>query len=153
VDTTYDPGNAADNIAEGRTPFNTDGKDADGSDTDDLWVSAISPDIKIVKDGATKFVILYTEGYGIDNSGNILNLNRFTSSADNPFMVLKQVAGEQIIFCRNADTGASFFTRGNLDLVYTPDIAIAIAEKLATQVSELNKSSSSSDSGDNNSNP
>jgi hypothetical protein len=123
-----------------------DGLDGNGDSKNELWVWGVSPEMRLVKDGQEKFVRLYTEGYVINNDGHILQVRDFTSSSGNPFIMLKQVAGEQIIFCRELD-GRSFFRRGNLDLVYTPDLMIAVAQKLATQVSELNKTSTNSNTG------
>ncbi|MHB9154370.1 MAG: FecR family protein [Endomicrobiales bacterium] len=108
----------------------------------ELYMWGISPEMRLTKDGeAVKFIRLYTEAYVINNDGGIMNLKNFTSTSEDPFTVLKQVAGEQIIFARNLD-GSSFFARGNLDLVYTPDLVIAVAQKLATQVGELTNSGS-----------
>lgn len=121
-----------------------EGKTGDGGDSGELWSWAISPDIKITKDGeADKFIRIYNEAYGINNDGKILNINDFISGSENPFAVLKQVAAEQIVFVRNLNDNTSFLNRGNLDLVYTPDLAITVVQKLATQAGELMNNSSS----------
>jgi hypothetical protein len=139
VDPTYDAG-------QDPAALFPDGENIDGHDKDELWGRGISPQIKIVKEGnPDRFIRMYTEAYVINNDGKMLNLNDFTSTSENPFTVLKQVAGEQIIFCRNLD-GTDFLMRGNLDLVYTPDLVISVAEKLATELGDLTKESSSSDS-------
>jgi hypothetical protein len=129
VDPTYDPGG---------------GISRDKDNSDDLWTWDVSPEMRLLnKDGSVHdYVKLRTESYAINNSGTILNLKNFTSTSENPFTLLKEVAAEQIIFCGKRD-GTSFFTRGNLDLVFTPDLAIAIAEKLATQVGDISKSGNS----------
>ncbi|HBU69510.1 MAG TPA: hypothetical protein DEE98_03900 [Elusimicrobia bacterium] len=125
-----------------------EGSDGDGNDKDEMWVWAISPQLKITKDGSTNFVRLYTEAYAINNNGGILTLGGFLSSSDNPFTIMKQVAAEEITFCRKLD-GSDFLAKGNLDLVVTPDLALAVAQKLATQMGEFGSSSSSDDNSNN----
>jgi len=130
VDPKYDAGDA--------------GRNGDGHGAGELWAWGISPRMRLTKDGKPdEYVRLYTEVYAINNDGSILNLNNFTSTNENPFTFLKKIAGEQVTFCRKVDN-TSFFARGNLDLIVTPDLAVAIAEKLATQVGEISKSESSS---------
>lgn len=110
----------------------------DGQKPNDLYSWDESPIVCLTKDGADKLVRLYTESYLLNNNGGILRLSDFTSSRDDPFTHLKQVAGEQIVFCRDStDPTQSFFTGGNLDLVYTPDIALVTAQKLASQLGNL----------------
>ncbi|MBN1622219.1 MAG: FecR domain-containing protein [Endomicrobiales bacterium] len=144
VDPNYD---STDREAEGLTGVLLDGDDADGSDSGDLWAWGKSPQIKIYDEdnpSDVKYVSLWTEGYTINNSGNILNLDDFANSNENPFTLMKKVAGEQIVFCRytqGANAGEDFFTRGNLDLVATPDIVIAVAQKLAGQIGKLTEGS------------
>jgi hypothetical protein len=113
----------------------------DGSDATELNAWDISPLQRLTKTGqADKFVYIYSEAYGINNDGKILSLNDFTSSSENPFIALKQVAAESIIFVRNADTQrTSFLNAGNLDLITTPDMVISIAEKLGSQIGDITK--------------
>src|SRR3989339_101777 len=115
---------------------------ADGEDTGDLWSTAISPKIKIDKDGQTKYIYMFTEAYGINNDGKLLKLDDFTSTSKDPFTLLKEVAAEGIISARegNSISAPSFFTKGNIDLVITPDIVVAIATKLASQAGEISDS-------------
>lgn len=122
----------------------------DGQEPEDIYTWDISPDIKLISDRGNgsdyEFVRMYTEFYGINNNGGILRLSDFTSSSDDPFTLLKQVAGEQIVFCRDStDPTRSFFEGGNLDLVYTPDIALVTAQKLAGQIGNLTGSGNGSD--------
>jgi len=131
----------------------TGSKDDNGSTNNQLWAWAISPDMKVDKGGQTKYIRLYTEGYAIDNNGNIMNLNDITNSSQNPFSFLKTLAAEDITFAReiNHSNGAdvkSFFSdpHGNIDLVITPDIVISIAETLAAQTSNLQTNAKNSDS-------
>ncbi len=130
----------------------TGGVDRNGSANNELWAWAISPDVKVDKDGQTKYLRLYTEGYVINNSGNIMNLADITNSSENPFSFFKTLAAEDIIFAReiaNRATGSTvrFFTGSNIDLVITPDIVISVAEKLVSQTSNLQ-----TDSNNNNNN-
>lgn len=113
--------------------------DNSGEATDDLWSTTISPSMKIDKDGQTKYINLFTEGYGINNDGKILSLKDFTETPENPFTVLKEIACEGIISARegNTVTSPSFFTKGNIDLIITPDIMVAIAQKLATEAGDI----------------
>jgi hypothetical protein len=154
IDPNYSDQNAAyANVASGYKTTDSNS----GSDSGALWGWAVTPMFKIIdpaNSANSKLVRIGTEGYAIDNSGSILNINNFTNSNDNPFTVLKQIAGEEIIFCREVPTvnttyqsfasNTDFFkqggTGGNLDLIITPDLAIAVAEKLVNQISNLQKS-------------
>ena len=121
-----------------------EGSNSGGEDSGELWAYGISPQMKLIKAGQPdEYVRLFTEGYGIDNGGGILNLNTFTSSSENPFRVFKEIAGEQIIFCKKIN-GTDFFTRGNLDLVVIPDVIVSAALKLANQVQDLSGEKSAS---------
>lgn len=113
---------------------------ADGSENGSLWATNISPKMKIDMAGQpTRYVYLFSESYGINNDGKLLNLNDFTNTSENPFTVLKQVAVENILNVREGNTVSStdFFTRGNIDLVVTPDIVVSIAQKLATEAGNI----------------
>ncbi len=113
---------------------------ADGSEDGSLWETNISPGIQIIdKDGQKKIVHLFVESYGINNDGKLLNLNDFTNTSENPFTVLKQVAIENILSVREGNTVSSddFLTRGNIDLVITPDMVVSIAQKLATEAGNI----------------
>ncbi len=81
-----------------------------------------------------------TEGYIINNSGNILTSSYFTSSSNkDPFSILKEVAFESIIFVRKdngGEPGEAFFN-SNIDLVATPDIALALVKKIAPSLTKL----------------
>ncbi len=117
---------------------------------DNLYAWGVTPDLKIVRpsDNDTKYIKLYTESYVINNGGGIMTLNDFTSGTGNPFITLKQIAGEYVVFGREYNTstqalGSNLFSRGNLDLVITPDIGIAVAQKLATQMDKIRNDSNS----------
>jgi len=108
---------------------------------------------------------LTSEAYVIDNFGNIKNVNDFTSSSKDPFTLLKETAGQLIFSLKatpdNAELsnpgglspnigGDLFLTKTNdfgnpvtvdarnknIDLVITPDLAISIAQKLASSLSD-----------------
>lgn len=116
----------------------------EGEEPTELYVWAISPQMKLKKTGEEdKYVVLYTEGYVINNDGKVLDLRDLISSSTDPFTKLKQIAGEEIVFCRDVTGPAetSFFKRGNLDIVTTPDLVISIAQKLAGQLGDITKSS------------
>ena len=113
---------------------------ADGEANGDLWATNISPKIKLDKAGeSSKYVHLFSEVYGINNDGKLLNLNNFTSTSENPFTVLKEIAVENILSVRegNTITSSDFFAKGNIDLVVTPDIVVSIAQKLATEAGNI----------------
>ncbi|OQA91800.1 MAG: FecR protein [Elusimicrobia bacterium ADurb.Bin231] len=139
VDPNYDTGDSA------RPEYDPldESIDESGEASDDLWATAISPTIRLeeiqngIKTGVIKDVKFYVEGYGINNSGSILNLNDFTSAKKNPFDLLKNVAAEGIIACREKTTGTDFFQAGNIDMVVTPDLFVAIAHKLATKLGDI----------------
>ncbi|MFH0948832.1 MAG: FecR family protein [Elusimicrobiota bacterium] len=112
----------------------------DGSDNGDLWATNISPKIKIDMTGQpSRYVYLFSESYGINNDGKLLNLSDFTNTSENPFTVLKNVAIENILSVRegNIVSSTDFFARGNIDLVMTPDIVVSIAQKLATEAGNI----------------
>ena len=119
--------------------------DGESKEKDDgkLWFWAQGPiPLKedINNDGKNDILWLQTEGYIINNSGNILTPSYFTSSSNkDPFTILKEVAVESIIFVRkdnNGTPGESFFKR-NIDLVVTPDIVIAMVKQIAPSLNNL----------------
>lgn len=131
--------------------------DRNGSANNDLWAWTVSPDVKVDKNGVTKYLRLYTEAYVINNNGNIVNLADITNSSENPFSFFKTLAAEDIIFAReitNQSTGSTirFFTGSNIDLVITPDIVISVAEKLVSQTNNLQTDNASNTATGNNSN-
>ncbi|MFN3550344.1 MAG: FecR domain-containing protein [Endomicrobiia bacterium] len=83
---------------------------------------------------------LQTEGYIINNNGDILTPSYFTSGkAKDPFTILKEIAFESIIFVRKDDNnslGSNFYNR-NIDLVVTPDIVIALIKQIAPSISDV----------------
>lgn len=115
----------------------------DGAEPTDLYAWTISKELRLTKNGqADKYVRLYSEGYAINNEGSILTLNGLLKSGKDPMTILRESAVEQIVFCRETDAAKTdFFQKGNLDLVYTPDLIISIATKLATQIDDLTSES------------
>ncbi|MFH1541422.1 MAG: FecR family protein [Elusimicrobiota bacterium] len=113
----------------------------DGSKNGDLWATNISSKIRIFKDGYNdRFVNIFVESYGINNDGKILNLKDFINTSENPFTILKQIAVENILSVREGNTVSSpnFFEHGrNIDIIVTPDIIVAIIQKLATKASNI----------------
>lgn len=113
------------------------GIETSGEDTDDLWATAISSKLKLDKPGETsQYVKMYVEGYVINNSGNIMNIKDFTSSSENPFTLLKTVGAEGIISCKTT-LGTNFLTKGNIDIIMTPDIVVSIAQKLGSGITDI----------------
>jgi len=148
---------------------------------DSLWFWGISPKMRLYQNKDTtkeftpgvdeyKFVYLGTEFYGINNSGNILSVKDFTGYTSNPFAVLKEIAFQNVLFCKMGELGPypdilavddstdlpertkldilndyqkldNFFARKNIDLVVTPDLFIPTAQKLITQIDKLELSS------------
>ncbi|PKN00864.1 MAG: hypothetical protein CVU77_08200 [Elusimicrobia bacterium HGW-Elusimicrobia-1] len=107
-----------------------------------MW--AKSPEIKVEKDGVTKYVSMWTENYGINNSGGLLSEASFASADSNPFDTFKKIAFQNVLFVKeiNKDTGAvtgDLFGGRNIDLVYTPDLAVAAATKLLTSGVDFGK--------------
>jgi hypothetical protein len=136
VDVNYDTGDPS------RPEYDPTDKavDVSGESTDDLWATVISPKIKLDQAGQpSQYVRFYNESYAINNNGKILNLKDFTSSSENPFTLLKTVAAEGIVACRRTD-GTDFFSKGNIDLIMTPDMVLSIAQKLATQATSISDS-------------
>jgi hypothetical protein len=135
VDTDYDE-NIKGKLPEGKSKEDDDGKLC-------FWAEGPIP-VKedITGDGNVDnkdFLWLQTEGYSINNNGDILTPSYFTGSSKDPFTILKEVAVESIIFVRkdnNGTPGESFFKR-NIDLVVTPDIVIAMVKQIAPSLNNL----------------
>ncbi|MBU2615299.1 MAG: FecR family protein [Elusimicrobia bacterium] len=159
------------------------GEGIDSSGDDIFWSWAISPKIRLYRDlnndgkfssgDTAKYVYMGSEAYLINNSGGILAAANFSDSSVNPFVLLKEIAFQNVMFCRIGDSGSllfagikgvdsedipitvkdtvrnnydnlnNFFERGNLDLVYTPDIFIPIAQKIASQFDKIDTGSKS----------
>lgn len=167
VDADYEP-------PEICTVYNKDGTRSDKYNgvvkggEDSLWLWGISPQMRLYRNSEVKFVYLGTEFYGINNSGNILSIKDFTGFGANPFAVLKEVAFQNVLFCKtgklyyeiytddystdlpeknklqilNDFKGLDdFFAGKNIDLVATPDLFIPTAQKLITQIDKLKLSS------------
>jgi len=120
-----------------------------------------SPDFKVTKDGQTKYISIWSENYGINNSGALLSKDTFANSSENPFVLLKNVAFQSVIFVKElndptkfapetpVDTAgvvkSDFFEGRNIDIVLTPDLFISVATKIGPQLGNI-KTTSSSDS-------
>jgi hypothetical protein len=134
--------------SEERTAYNLDTISKNGDEV--LWGIAETPFYLGDTDGkkTTNIVWMKNESYGIDNNGNILDFNYFLNAqGKSPFTVLKEIAAETIITVKkDSRTGADYFGNNglapsNLDLVWTPDLIITIAQKLSTQLSNISTSS------------
>jgi hypothetical protein len=115
------------------------------------------------------YMWLASESYVIDNSGHTKNVSDFTNSGDDPFTILKNSAGEIIVYAKAPTSGAAGtagantiaatnnalgtspnisstdFLAGctNIDLVIIPDLAISIFQNMATSLSHIKSSGSS----------
>ncbi|MEW6042581.1 MAG: hypothetical protein AB1633_13775, partial [Elusimicrobiota bacterium] len=94
---------------------------------------------------------LKSEFYLINNNGSILDKSYLINSeGKDPFTVLKEIAGETIISVKkDTRTGTDYFGKNktvpsNIDLVWTPDLIMTVAQKLATQISQISGKTSSS---------
>ncbi|MBI4369750.1 MAG: FecR domain-containing protein [Elusimicrobia bacterium] len=84
------------------------------------------------------------EGYGIDTSGSLLNVDIIESAnITDPFSFLKSVAGQVVISARygsyNKSTnsgGTDLFRRGNIDLVVIPDLMVDLVQKYAASLAD-----------------
>jgi hypothetical protein len=127
---------------KGKLPNGESKEDDDGK----LWFWAQGP-IPVKEDISGDNIVnnkdilwLQTEGYIINNSGNILTSSYFTSNSNkDPFTILKEVAFESIIFVRKDNGGqpGEAFFNSNIDLVATPDIALALVKKIAPSLTKL----------------
>ncbi|HAN04648.1 MAG TPA: hypothetical protein DCQ25_05235 [Elusimicrobia bacterium] len=113
---------------------------------------------------ATNIIWLARENYVIDNSGGIKTVDDFTSSGLDPFSVLKETAGQTIMYVKKSLTGspswisnaaayeaisdADYFTTlgappygtgTNIDLVIVPDLALAAVQRMLPALSSMNE--------------
>jgi hypothetical protein len=106
-----------------------------GDDTDLLWNTKIEPIWFVgTTDPKKPDIYLRTEFYGINNNGNLLSEN-FMENVSDPISIFNEIAIQGIISCKKADsTGRisdkDYFSKSNIDLVFTPDIIVAGTEKL-----------------------
>ncbi|OGS20003.1 MAG: hypothetical protein A2252_01780 [Elusimicrobia bacterium RIFOXYA2_FULL_39_19] len=127
----------------------------------------VDTDGKYSTGDTVKYVYTGSEVYGINNDGGVLSENDLAVSESNVFSIAKEIAFHNSIFVREGDSSSvlfnntynnnddipasvsdkvksdfnalpSFFSKGNLDLIFTPDIAIPIAQKLASQIDKFN---------------
>jgi hypothetical protein len=128
------------------------GVDANGKETGDIWMTTEKTFVYdnglgggVANNGkaetgeqvAGNRVTLNTEVYAINNDGKILNINDFTNSTSmDPIGIMKNSAFEQVISATD-NTGSPVMNRGNIDLVMTPDIVLAVVEKLSSQIATL----------------
>ncbi len=118
---------------------------------EELYIWAKSPEMKIERDGQTKYVSVWTEAYAINNSGGLLTKNTFVGGETNPFKLFKEIALQNVIFVKEVEmptqkdallkVKGDFFEGRNIDLIFTPDIVIAMASKMASGLSRIKFSS------------
>ncbi|MDI6757539.1 MAG: FecR domain-containing protein [Endomicrobiia bacterium] len=135
-----------------------DGDNDEGIKDFAMW--AKSPEMRYSMAGhPDKYLSVWTEFYGINNSGGLLSDSSFASANTNPFNLLKEIAFQNVLFVKEVDptkivSGKSiedagvvksdFFKGRNIDLVYTPDLIVAGATKLLTSGVDLGKLGASS---------
>jgi hypothetical protein len=115
---------------------------------------------------AVNMIWLARENYVINNSGGIKTVDDFTSSGLDPFSVLKETAGQTIMYVKkatndpsnwtsnaaayaginNTSSGDKYVTAGapyqfgtNIDLVIVPDLALAAVQRMLPALSAMNK--------------
>lgn len=127
-----------------------------------MW--AMSPEIEISKDGQKKYISMWAENYGINNSGGLLSKSSFASADSNPFSLMKEIAFQNVMFVKVVDYNkvaagktvmdagmikGDFFGGRNIDLVYTPDLIVAGATKLFTSGVDFGKIGASTGASNN----
>jgi len=111
----------------------------DGGKTFDsqLW----STNVTTWNGGTNGPVDLRVEAYAIDQNGNILTVNSIMSNgSQDPIGYAKTLAGEGIISIVDHTSHADQMNRGNIDLVFIPDMVIAIATKYAPSLGSISTS-------------
>jgi hypothetical protein len=98
------------------------------------------------------------ENYVIGNGGGLKNTEDFTSSGTDPFSILKETAGQTILYLKqHAATAndvrpgvggqikdADYFDQGafpvkfNIDIVFIPDLAVAAIQRMLPAITSLN---------------
>jgi len=116
--------------------------------------------------GITGDYIWYArENYAIDNAGSVQTVGSFTNSDQDPFSLLKGMAGESVIYVKKANSGTGLTTNAaayaaidnsatgdyfknagghytsgtNIDLVIIPDLAVAAIQKMLPALTSLNE--------------
>ncbi|HOI42257.1 MAG TPA: hypothetical protein PK523_04865, partial [Elusimicrobiales bacterium] len=115
--------------------------DSDDVGTDQMW--QFQADRYNVGNAGAQYIWLAQENYVIGNGGGLKNTGDFTSSGTDPFSILKETAGQVIMYVKN-DTGGvrqttdRFGASGrNIDIVFIPDLAIAAIQRMLPAITEL----------------
>jgi len=83
------------------------------------------------------YVSLQIEGYCINQDGKIMGVTELLSNTQNdPIGFAKTLASEGIFSAVDMN-GNSIMRRGNIDLVFIPDLAVAIVTKYASSLASL----------------
>lgn len=113
---------------------------------DELWATSVGVAYRdtngngILDTGEQTYNMNF-EGYAIDQDGKVLTLNSIMANgSQDPIGYAKTLAGEGIISIVDANTGADAMRRGNIDLIFIPDIIIAIATKYAPSLGSVSTS-------------
>ncbi|HBB67134.1 MAG TPA: hypothetical protein DCZ93_07520 [Elusimicrobia bacterium] len=137
-----------------QTPGKTNSYEITGDPA--LW--QYRADLYNVGNDGVNYIWYARENYAIDNSGSIQQVDDFVSSNLDPFTILKNVAGESIMYVKKAvgvgvgampATNAAAYASidntdyyagvSNIDLVIIPDLALAAVQKMLPAITELNK--------------
>lgn len=134
----------------------------DGEEANSLWFHGISDEMRVYKDingngifdpnvDTEKRVRMGNEFYVIDNNSSIYSDDYFKdrdvfaesdSESSSMFSFMDNVAAEQIIFCREVSNNSfadstDLLSKGNLDLVYIPDIMVNVAIDMGPGLADL----------------
>jgi len=137
-----------------QTPGKTNSYEITGDPA--LW--QYRADLYNVGNDGANYVWYARENYAIDNSGAVQEVDDFVSSNLDPFTILKNTAGESIMYVKKAvgvgvgampATNAAAYASidntdyydgvSNIDLVIIPDLALAAVQKMLPAITELNK--------------
>jgi len=138
-----------------QTPGKTNSYEITGDPA--LW--QYRADLYNVGNDGANYVWYARENYAIDNSGAVQEVDDFVSSNLDPFTILKNTAGESIMYVKKASLGAGLPVNNaaayasinntssgdyyagvsNIDLVIIPDLALAAVQKMLPAITELNK--------------
>lgn len=114
---------------------------SDDYNSDQLW--QFQADRYLIGGGGTP-IWFAKESYVIGNGGGIKSTGDFTNSGTDPFSILKESAGQIIMYVK-ADTGPGAVDKindysgwnNNIDLVFIPDLAIAAIQRMLPAITEL----------------
>lgn len=118
---------------------------SDDINSDQLWQFQADR-YEIGGDGGTG-IWFAKESYVIGNGGGIKNTGDFTSSGTDPFSILKETAGQMIMYIKQDGAGGlpslvndhafNASNKRNIDIVFIPDLALAAIQRMLPAITEL----------------